>query len=695
MNRKVVTLLALFSFTGLLCLAQEHKAPPATRVDNVAEKLHGVTITDPYRWLEDQNSAETRAWINSQNQYTASVLGPLSNRDRIRQRLTELLKVDTIGVPFARGERYFFSKRRADQNQSVIYTRVGLYGKDDVLIDPNTMSADQTTSVGIQDVTPDGKLMVYGLRQGGEDEVTIRLLDIDARKELPDRLPKGRIGVSLKPDKSGFYYSRFTNNVGGHIYYHAMGSDAVKDAEVFGKGYGPEAFVGANVSPDGRYLFIVAGHGSAGDWTELYFQDLRTNGPIKTIVNDIRAGFSTDIAGDHLYLLTNWNAPNRHIFDVDLNKPARDNWHEVVREGPSVITGFSAAGGKLFVDYLENSVTRTRIFDGSGKHVGDIAFPTMGSTSGMRGEWDRDEGFYTFSSFAQPTTIYRYRVSSGKQEVFARINVPVQSDQIEVKQVWYESKDKTKIPMFIVYKKGLKLDGARPTLLTGYGGFNVSISPNFSARAAFWAEQGGVFAVPNLRGGGEFGEKWHKAGMLANKQNVFDDFIGAAEWLIANKYTSPSKLAISGGSNGGLLVGAAMTQRPDLFQAVVCSYPLLDMIRYQSFLVARFWVPEYGSSENAEQFKYIYAYSPYHHVKKGEKYAAVLFVTGDADTRVAPLHARKMTALVQASTGSTRPALLHYNTKAGHSGGLPVTQQIEDQTDELSFLFWQLGVRVK
>ena len=694
MNRKLTALVALgiFSLNGLLCVAQEHKGPPTTRVDNVTETLHGVTITDPYRWLEDQNSPETRAWINAQNEYSASVLGSLPFRSRIRERLTQLLKIDTIGVPFARGGRYFLSKRRADQNQSVICVRKGLAGKDEVLLDPNTMSADQTTSVQIQDVSADGKLMAYGVRHGGEDEVTISLLDVDTRKELADRLPRGRIGVSLKPDKTGFYYSRFTNNVGGRVYYHAMGTDPAKDIEVFGKGYGPQVFVGANVSPDGHYLFLVASRGSAGDKTELYFQDLRTNGPITTIVNDVDAGFSTDIAGDHLYLLTNWNAPNRHILDVDLKKPQRANWREVVPEAQSVITGFSAVGGKIFVNYLENAATRTRIFEASGKDARDIAYPTMGSTNGMVGDWDRDEGFYTFSSFAQPVTIYRYQVASGKQEVFARLNVPVQSDQIEVKQVWYESKDKTKIPMFLVYKKGLKLDGNNPVFLTGYGGFNLNRTPGFSSLAAYWAENGGVYALPNLRGGGEFGEKWHKAGMLANKQNVFDDFTGAAEWLIKNKYTRPSKLAISGGSNGGLLVGAAMTQRPDLFQAVVCSYPLLDMIRYQSFLVARFWVPEYGSSENADQFKYIYAYSPYQHVKKGEKYPAVLFVTGDADTRVAPLHARKMTALVQASTGSDRPVLLHYNTKAGHSGGLPVSQQIEDQTDELSFLFWQLGV---
>jgi prolyl oligopeptidase len=691
----ILMLVLLLTKPGFVVSAQEHKAPPMTRTDNVTETIHGVTLTDPYRWLEDQDSPDTRAWIKSQNEYSASVLGELPFRNRIRERLTQLLKIDTISPPFAKGGRYFLSKRRADQNQSVIYVRNGLNGKDEVLLDPNTMSADQTTSIGIQDVSPDGKLMVYSVRQGGEDEVTISILDVDTRKDLPDHLARGRYGVSLKPDKTGFYYSRFTNNVGGRIYYHAMGTDTAKDVEVFGKEYGPAVGVFGGVSPDGHYLLLFASHGSAGDKTEIYFQDLRTNGPITTIVNDIDAGFSPDIAGDHLYLLTNWNAPNRHILDVDLKKPERSSWREVVPEGASVINGLSAVGGKLFVDYLENATSQIRVFDPSGKFVRDITLPAIGTASGMRGDWDRDEGFYTFSSFAQPTTIYRYEVASGKQEVFARINVPVQSDQIEVKQVWYESKDKTKIPMFLVYKKGIKLDGSHPTFLTGYGGFNVSLSPGFSSLAAYWAESGGVYAQPNLRGGGEFGEKWHKAGMLEKKQNVFDDFIGAAEWLFKNKYTSPSKLAISGGSNGGLLVGAAMTQRPELFQAVVCGYPLLDMIRYQSFLVARFWVPEYGSAENAEQFKYIYAYSPYHHVKKGEKYPAVLFVTGDADTRVAPLHARKMTALVQASTGSERPVLLHYNTKAGHSGGLPVSQIIEDQTDELSFLFWQLGVMGK
>jgi prolyl oligopeptidase len=324
----------------------------------------------------------------------------------------------------------------------------------------------------------------------------------------------------------------------------------------------------------------------------------------------------------------------------------------------------------------------------------DIAFPAIGSVSGVSGEWQSDEAFFAFSSFHIPTTIYRYDVAKGSQEVWARLEVPINTDTFEVKQVWYESKDKAKVPMFVVHAKGIKLDGSNPTLLTGYGGFNVSLTPGFSARAALWVERGGVYAVPNLRGGGEFGEEWHKAGMLGKKQNVFDDFIAAAEWLIKNGYTKPSKLAISGGSNGGLLVGAALTQRPDLCQAVVCSYPLLDMVRYHKFLVAKFWIPEYGSSEEPEQFKYIHAYSPYHQVKPSTKYPAVLFITGDSDTRVDPLHARKMAALLQSATGSEKPVLLHYDTKAGHSGGRPVSKQIEDLTDELSFLFWQLGVTV-
>jgi len=678
---------------GFIATAQERKAPPKTRVDNVSETLHGTTIADPYRWLEDKDSPETRAWLKAQNEYTDSLLGAVPGKDRIHQRLTELLKVETIGVPTERGGRYFFTKRDVTQNQPVIYVRNGLNGKDEVLIDPNSMSEDQTTSVNVQDISQDGKLLVYGVRQGGKDELSLFLFDVDTRKQLADKLPEARyFGISMKPDKSGFYYTRFGKE-GSRVHYHAMGADPAKDEKIFGEGYGPGQIISAVLSEDGRWLTLYVSHGSSGDKVDVFVKDVAGNGPVKPVVKDIHAGFSGEVVADHLYLSTDWEAPNGRILAIDLKNPEQDKWKTIIPEGKSVVTGFSLAGGKLFVGYLDNVASQVKVFEPSGKHVRDITLPSIGSASGIYGRWGSDEVFFTFNSFARPTTIYRYQVSNAKQDVWARINVPVKSEEIEVKQVWYESKDKTRVPMFIVHKKGIKLDGNRPTLLYGYGGFNVNLTPSFSARAAFWAESGGVFAMPNLRGGGEFGENWHRAGMLDKKQNVFDDFISAAEWLIKNKYTSTSKLAISGGSNGGLLVGAAMTQRPDLFQAVVCSVPLLDMVRYHQFLVARFWVPEYGSSEDPQQFKYIHAYSPYHRVKAGTKYPAVMFVTGDADTRVDPLHARKMTALMQSATGSDRPVLLHYDTKAGHSTGLPINKVIDDLTDEMSFLFWQLGIQ--
>jgi prolyl oligopeptidase len=662
-------------------------------MDNVTETLHGVSLTDPYRWLEDQDSPETRAWIGEQIKHTESVLGAVPGRDAIKQRLTQLMKIDTMSAPTVRGNRYFFTKRRADQNQFVIYVRQGLTGKDEVLIDANTLSADQTTSAQMIGVSSDGKLMAYVIRQGGEDETVVRFLDVDARRDLPDQLPRSRyFGISIKPDRSGFYYTKFTL-AGSRVFYHRIGTDTASDQEIFGKGYGPTQIISAALSEDGRHLTLFVSHGASGDHVEVYYKDVEKDGPITPIVNDVKAAFNGPVRDGVLYLQTNWKAPNWRIVAVDLKNPARDNWREVIPESTAVLSGFSLVGGRMLVSYLENVSSRMKMFDLSGKLIRTIRFPAIGTASGMTGQWDRDEAFYVFSSFGYPTTIYRYRVSTGAQTVWRRINVPVNSQMIEVKQIWYESKDRTRIPMFLVHKKGLRLDGSRPTLLYGYGGFNVSLTPGFSAQAAYWAEKGGVYAMPNLRGGGEFGEAWHRAGMLDKKQNVFDDYIAAAEWLIKNRYTSASKLAISGGSNGGLLVGAAMTQRPELYQAVICAVPLLDMVRYHKFLVARFWVPEYGSSEDAEQFKYIHAYSPYHHVKKGEKYPAVMFVTGDADTRVAPLHARKMCALVQSATGSDRPVLLHYDTKAGHSGGLPVTKQIEDLTDQMSFLLWQLGVK--
>ncbi len=693
--REVLWLLPLIVVLSAPVLgAREAASKPAkTRTDNVREALHGVEIVDPYRWLEDKNSPETRAWIDAQNEHTRSIIGSLPGRERLKQRLGELLKIDETGIPQERNGRYFFSKRLANQDLASLYQRKGAGGKDEVLIDPHALSPDRTTSVELLDVSKDGRLMAYGVRQGGEDEVEIRLLDVDTRKELPDRFPRGRYNdVSFKPDKSGFYYSYYGAD-GLRIHYHPLGTDPTGDREVFGEDLGKDKIVTANLSEDGRYLLFHVFHGSAGTRSEMYYQDVARQGPIVPIVNDLDARFIGEVAGDRLILQTTWKAPKGRILAVDLKNPSRDRWREIVPESKANLEGVSLAGGRLLVHYLENVQSRLKVFDPDGRHVRDIAFPVIGSVGAVVGRWGSKEAFFDFSSFHMPATIYRCDVAKGSQEVWARRKVPIASEKFEVKQVWYESKDKTRVPMFLVHSRGIRLDGSNPALLTGYGGFAVSRTPTFSPNAAVWVEHGGVYAVANLRGGGEFGEQWHQAGMLEKKQNVFDDFIAAAGWLIQNGYTKPSRLAISGGSNGGLLVGAAFTQRPELFQAVVCSYPLLDMIRYQKFLVARFWVPEYGASENPGQFPYLYAYSPYHRVKPDTKYPAVLFVSGDADTRVDPLHARKMTALLQSATGSDRPVLLRYDTKSGHISGVrPVSLRIEDLTDQLSFLFWQLGV---
>jgi prolyl oligopeptidase len=682
-------LLVLFT----LCLAFGLGQPPRARVDPVVDILHGVSIPDPYRWLEDQNSVETRAWIDGQIKHTESTLANLPQRERIRKRLGELMKIDTMGAPAVRNGRYFFTKRRAGQDQGVLYLRQGIGGADTVLIDPSPMSPDHTTSVSLMDVSRDGKVLAYGLRQGGEDETTLALMDVEARKDLPEHYPRARYqGFSMKPDRSGFYYVKQLAE-GPRLYYHALGSDPATDKLLFGSQLGPEQWVECNVSLDGRWLTLVVSTGSAADKVEVFVQDLAAGKPIMPVVTAIDARFDAEVAGDKLYLLTNWNAPHSRILEVDLNNPAREDWKEIVPERGSVLDSFGLVGGKLVAGWIENVQTHIEILTTDGKLVRELKLPTLGVASGPFGRWDSDEAFYTFASFGQPSTVYRYSMSTGQQSVWSQVKMPFDPASVEVKQVWYESKDKTKVPMFVAYRKGLKLDGSHPVLLTAYGGFNLSMLPTSSATALAWLDMGGVYALANLRGGGEFGEEWHKAGMLDKKQNVFDDFIAAAEYLIREGYTQKSKLGIVGGSNGGLLVGAALTQRPDLFQAVVCGAPLLDMVRYDQFKVAKFWVPEYGTAQDPKQFPFIYKYSPYHHVEKGTNYPAVMFVTGDADTRVDPLHARKMAALLQASTGFDRPVLLRYDTKAGHSGGLPIDRQIETSADELSFLAWQLGIK--
>lgn len=671
--------------------------PPSTETKPVTDSVSGTSLADPYRWLEDGQSPETRAWIDSQMKYTDQYLSQVKIRPEIAKSLTALIRVESYSIPVERQDNYFFTKRLPEENQPSIYLRKGLHGSDERLIDATKLSADQNTSVHIDDVSKAGDLLVYGVREGGADEQTVHFLDVTKRQELTDVLPRARYSeVSLTPGKQGLYYGKL-EPTGTLVYYHRLGTPVDSDPLIFGKEFNGEKFgqmelIGASITENERYLIIEVDHGVPAKRVDIYAKDLRTpDAPIRPIIHGIDSRFNVSNHGDDLYAMTDYKAENYQVVKIDMKDPSPEKWQTIVPEGKDVISEVSIVGGKLFVTGLHDVVTQTRIYTLDGKMTGEIHYPTLGSASSMQGLDESQHGFYTFQSFIIPPSIYHYDVKTGKTEVFARPQVPFPSDQYEVKQVFYTSKDGTRVPMFVSSKKGLKRDGKAPVLMTAYGGFNVSLEATWNPEYAWWMEQGGFFAQPNLRGGGEYGENWHKAGMFEKKQNVFEDFYGAAEYLIANKYTTPQRLAIRGRSNGGLLMGAAMTQRPDLFGAIWCGYPLLDMIRFQNFLVGRWWTAEYGSSENAEQFPYLLKYSPYQNVKQGTKYPAIMFNTGDSDTRVAPLHARKMTALMQKETGSDRPIILHYELKAGHSSGVSITQLVDDTADELAFLWNETG----
>ena len=668
-------------------------APPSTEAKPVTEDIHGTSITDPYRWLEDSKSPETRAWIASEMKYTEQYLAQVKVRPEIVKRVTELVRTETYSIPIERAGSYFFTKRLADENQASIYVRKGLTGSDVRLVDAAKLSADQNTSVHIDDVSKAGDLLVYGVREGGADEQIVKFLEVSANRELADVLPRARYSqISLTPDKQGLYYGRLEPS-GTMIYYHRLGTPVESDKLVFGKEFNGEKFgtmelIGGSITENERYLVIEVQHGVPATRVDVYAKDLRVpDAPIRPIIHGIDNRFQVENHGDDFYAMTDYQAQNYRVVRISASDPSPENWQTVVPEGKDVIDGISIAGGKLFVSGLHDVVTQTKIYGLDGKLHGEIRYPTLGSASGMYGRDDSENAFYTFTSFIFPPTIYHYNVKTAKTAIFAKPKVPFASDQYEVKQVFYTSKDGTRVPMFISSKKGLKADGTAPTLMSAYGGFNISLGATWNPEYVWWMEQGGFYAQPNLRGGGEYGENWHKAGMFEKKQNVFDDFFAAAQYLIDNKYTTPAELAIRGRSNGGLLMGAAMTQHPELFGAIWCGFPLLDMLRYQNFLVGRWWTTEYGSAENAEQFPYLLKYSPYQNVKAGTKYPAIMFNTGDSDTRVDPLHARKMTALMQADNGSDRPILLHYELKAGHSSGVSITQLVDDDADELAFLW--------
>ena len=706
-RRVLVSLAAVLTFAGVpMTQSQSGSAdqtihgdngvtlppPPVAAVHVVTDDYFGTKIEDPYRWLEDAKSPQTRAWIAEENAYTEKYFAQLKQRPEIAQQLASLMRVEQYSMPALRGGRYFFKKQLPDENQGSIYMRVGWKGADQRLIDATKLSADQNTNVGINDVSDDGTLLVYGIRQGGADEESIHVLNVRTGKELADVLPSARyMGVTLNPDNTGLYYGRFTHQ-GSDVWFHKFGTPAAEDQKIFGGEYrgqklGELDLVSAWVSDNHHWLIVDIAHGVPATSEDILLRDLhKPDSDFVPLVYGVKAHVRMADDGDRFFLLTDYQAPNSRVVEAFPGKDAAA-WKTVIPEGHDVIDDFSIVGGKLFVSRLHDVKTETTIYTLDGQQVGTLTYPGIGSGSVVYGRPGQTEGFYTFQSFTVPPTIFRYDTKTGRTDVFARPKVPFDSSQYEVTQVFYTSKDGTRVPMFIAGKKGLKRDGQARLLMTGYGGFDLPMLPDWNPEYAWWMEQGGFFALPNMRGGNEYGEAWHKAAMFGNKQNVFDDFFAAAEYLIRNHYTSREHFAIRGRSNGGLLMGAAMTQRPDLFGAIWCGYPLLDMLRYQYFEFGRLWTTEYGSSQNAKDFVYLRKYSPYQNVKKGADYPAILFFTGDNDTRVDPMNARKMTALMQASSGSDRPILLHYSLKGGHSAGVSMTQLVSDYADEMSFLW--------
>jgi prolyl oligopeptidase len=640
-------------------------------------------------------------------------------RSTIQKRLTELLSIGTVTPPVIAGRHYFYTKREGMQNQPVLYVRDELNGSDRVLVDANRLAADGTIALDWFQPSYNGKYVAYGTSPSGSEMSTLRVVETKTGAELPDTIERTRAAsIAWLHDNSGFYYTRYPKKgdvpagqemYNRHVFFHLLGSPTDSDDPIFGEGRDPEDWPSVSLSNDGRWLVINVSEG----WTksELYLMDLKSEKAPIRLTTGKNFLYDADVYDGKVYITTNEDAPRYHVLVTNAGDFDREAWKEIVPQSDAVLQRAAVFGGGLFAQYQQNATSRLSLFDLDGKSIGDLPLPGIGTVFATTGKWDRDEAFYGFQSFTVPPGIYRLDLKAIKAKLngkidamtsgfalWTKVDAPsIDPSVYDVAQEWFHSKDGTLVPIFIVHKKGLQKNGKNPTLLTAYGGFNVSLTPSFSRTAYLWMEHGGVYAVANLRGGAEFGEDWHRAGMLDKKQNVFDDMIAAAEHLISQKYTDKRHLAIQGGSNGGLLMGAMITQRPDLFRAVVCQVPLLDMLHYQDFQIAKLWIAEYGTSENSEQFKWLYAYSPYHHVKAGVEYPAILFMTADTDTRVDPMHAKKMTALMQAEASNgmskTRPILLRIESKAGHGAGKPVTKQIEEGTDVYSFLFWQLGVR--
>jgi prolyl oligopeptidase len=699
----IISLVILAVVAGWNANAHAKSGPPATRVQVVVDTLHGVPVSDPYRWLEDGANPEVRQWTEAQSEYFHQYADSFSGRELIRKELMDMLAVAGVGEVFNRGDLYFSMKRQGGQNQPVMYVRHGLTGKPEVLIDPNSFSSDGTRAMDWYSVSDDGSLIAYGVSSSGTENSTLYLMRTADRSILADSIPNTRAAaVAFLPDNRSFYYTRYPETgsvpVGDEqyyrrIYYHTIGTGWKSDPLFWEDKGDKTSWCGVSTSPDGHWLFVSNSKG----WTsaDLYLKDLsKPDAPLQTVVAGRDFLYDVIPLNDRFLIRTNEGAGRFRILAGRYDTPQPENWSVLVPESDGTLDAFLMIGKHLITHSLQKACSQIRLFGLDGGSAKEIKLPELGTAASFGGEWKGHELFFYFSSHTRPPSILRYDLDRDSLTEFDRMKLDVNFSNLETKQVWYTSKDGTPISMFIVAPKGTKLDGTNPVLLDGYGGFDVSVTPEFSRKIAIWLMHGGIYAQPNLRGGGEYGENWHRDGMLEKKQNVFDDFIAAAEYLIKEKYTSPEHLAIYGGSNGGLLIGAVVTQRPELYAAAVCDVPLLDMIRYDRFQIAKIWVPEYGTSDDSAQFQYLLKYSPYQHVENGVKYPAILFKAGESDSRVDPMHARKMTALMQARTGSDRPILLRIDTKSGHGQGKPTAKVADEIVDEYSFLFRALSMRL-
>lgn len=676
-------------------------AYPETRKDSTTDNYFGTAVADPYRWLENDTSAATKKWVEAENKVTQAYLAQIPYRDAIKKRLTDTWNFPKETAPFKVGEYYFLSKNDGLQNQSVWYVKKGLDGKEELFLDPNKLSADGTASVSILGFSHDKKYMAYSIAQSGSDWSNVYVIEIASKKKLADELKWTKFsGAAWKDD--GFYYSRYDEPAKGmelsaankyqKVYYHKLGDDQKNDRFVFGDNTNPNLYFGAGVTEDQRFLVIYASAGTSGN--ALYYQDLKDpNSKIGLLVKGFENNHSViDNVGDNFLLNTDLEAPNKQVVLVDPKNPDPKNWKKIIPESQLALEGAGTGGGFLWATYLKDASTNIVQFDVSGKKIREVKLPAIGTVSGFGGYKEDTEFFYSFTNFTTQGTTYRYNIKNGESSLYKKSELKFNTDDYETKQVFYPSKDGTKVPMFIVHKKGIKLDGNNPVYLYAYGGFQISLTPNFSLSRMLFLEKGGIYAQPSLRGGSEYGEAWHKAGMLAKKQNVFDDFIAAAEYLVKEKYTNPAKIAISGGSNGGLLVGACMTQRPELFKVALPAVGVLDMLRYHKFTVGWGWAVEYGSSDKKEDFDYLIKYSPLHNIKTNVNYPATLITTGDHDDRVVPAHSFKFAATLQEKYKGENPILIRIETKAGHGAGKPTAKMIEEASDTWSFVFQNLGM---